>query len=120
MGRPKGSKNKSKEVQPVLPAVDTKTKVAKKEKVEKDAVKDPLELLRATTNLAVLAGRNFIVDKITTWKDSFKAQDGLVIKVVSTDDCDEYQLWDGDEKLDSKHIFRVDVEDVVAGVLGVR
>ena len=119
MGRPKGSKNKPKADEPV---VKVNGKPAQLE--IKDTADDlNTSFIVATTELAVIAGRNYITDKLMGWLGDTKAEypgQELELAVIVGDDKDEYALFLDGEKVDSKHIFHADIEDVVRGVLGAR
>lgn len=130
MGRPKGSKNKStvaaEEV--VVSAKKPATPVKAVEKKAKTQLTLPVEnvaqtkaIITATAELALTAGRIYVVDKITAWKADVE-HDKLEVIMGDGDviQYDEFILYFDGEKVDSKHVMHADVRDVVAGVLGLR
>ena len=108
MGRPKGSKNKPKE-----PEQLEITEVVKK---KNSAKVDATEVLRATVDLAMVAGRSHIVNKVTQWATQIKYDE---LKVVQKDDMDIYELYLDGERVATKHIQHEDVMQIVAGVFGL-
>ena len=121
MGRPPGSKNKTKEeTKKPVPLKQLEIEAAKR--VEKSAV-DLSAYIKATTELAMIAGREYIVQKLLGWlDDKKKLYPGQQLKLVVTEKKDqhEYALVLDGAKVDSRHIFQAEVEDVVRGVLGCR
>ena len=136
MGRPKGSKNKTTVVKtkesPVVQKKQTTLKLSLPDvpKQQRDDVAVTTDFIRAVTELAVIAGRNFYLSKLQPWIDTFKDQNSLRIEIEEDEKLgvDTFSLYSGstDEDdgdavcLDTRHVFRADIDDVVRGVLGAR
>lgn len=85
-----------------------------KKKLEPEQV---IELIKdelpKKAHVAFVAARSFILDKVNKWKYEKKYTDRR-INIVSTDDCLEFYVNDDDgSKLDSIHVFDVEIDEVV-------
>ncbi len=133
MGRPKGSTNKPKTDAPVVKVKD-KTVATVKDftnpvplKKKRIADETPLttDYIVAVTELAMIAGRDYYLGKLEPWVkthvDTGKYT-ALNIKVEENkiNGIDIFRLFDGEDLIDMKHVFKVDVEDVIRGPLGAR
>jgi hypothetical protein len=128
MGRPKGSKNKTvasvqQELQPIVNAVKAKVKEVKKEEKKAKLTVPTKDYIVALTELAIVAGRDFYLDKLQPWISGYThLYQNLRIEVKENVELgvDEFTLYDGPEKLDTRHVFKTDIDDVVRGILGAR